>query len=64
MANAAHLACQGKIAMDNTSLLSGLSLFTIIAVLVVLIAIFAYFLRKRRNRDAASHALGIDDKKP
>lgn len=50
--------------MDNTSLLSGLSLFTLLAVLAVLIGGFLYFLRSRRNRVAASHALGIDDTKP
>ena len=49
--------------MDNTPLLSGLSLFTLIAVLAVLIGTFVYFLRSRRNRVAASHALGIDDTK-
>lgn len=48
---------------DNTALLSSLNLFTLIAVLLVLIGSFAYFLRKRRNRVAASHALGIDDTK-
>lgn len=50
--------------MDNTPLLSGLSLFTLIAVVVILIAAFVYFLRSRRNRIATSHALGIDDTKP
>lgn len=48
---------------DNTALLSGLNLFTLIAVLLVLIGSFAYFLRKRRNRIAASHVLGMDDTK-
>lgn len=48
--------------MDNTPLLSGLSLFTLAIVLVALIAAFVYFLRSRKNRVAASHALGIDDK--
>ncbi len=48
--------------MDNTPLLSGLNLFTLIAVLVILIGSFMYFLRHRKNRVAASHALGIDDK--
>lgn len=48
---------------DNTALLGGLSLFTLIAFLLILIGAFAYFLRKRRNRVAASHALGIDDTK-
>lgn len=47
--------------MDTSSLLPSLSLMTLVAVLVILIGMFAYFLRKRRNRDAASHALGIDD---
>lgn len=49
--------------MDNTALLGGLSLFTLAAVLLILIASFVYFLRKRRNREAASHALGLDDTK-
>lgn len=49
--------------MENTSLLSGLSLFTLIAALACVIALFVYFLRKRKNREAASHALGIDDNK-
>lgn len=49
--------------VDNTSLLSGLSLFTLVAVLLVLIASFAYFLRSRRNRIAASHVLGTDEPK-
>ena len=49
---------------DNTALLSGLNLFTLVAVLLILIASFAYFLRKRRNRIAASHVFGIDDTKP
>ena len=49
---------------DNTALLSGLNLFTLIAVLVILIGSFVYFLRKRKNRVAASHALGLDDTKP
>lgn len=48
---------------DNTALLSGLSLFTLVAVLLVLIGSFVYFLRKRRNRVAASHALGMDEPK-
>ncbi|MBV9077160.1 MAG: LPXTG cell wall anchor domain-containing protein [Methylobacteriaceae bacterium] len=50
--------------MDNATLLPSLNLFTLIAVLVLLVLSFAYFLRKRRNRQAASHALGIDDSKP
>lgn len=50
--------------MENTTLLSGLSLFTLIAGLVFLIVVFLFFLRSRRNRVAASHALGIDDTKP
>lgn len=50
--------------MDNTSLLSGLSLFTLVAALLCVVALFIYFLRKRKNRDAASHALGIDDRPP
>ena len=50
--------------MDNTPLLSGLSLFTLIAVVAILIVAFLYFLRSRRNRIATSHALGIDDTKP
>lgn len=49
--------------MDNTSLLSGLSLFTLVAVLLVLVGSFMYFLRSRRNRQAASHVLGGDDAK-
>lgn len=49
--------------VDNTALLSGLNLFTLIAVLLVLIGAFAYFLRKRRNRVATSHVLGIDEPK-
>lgn len=49
--------------MDNTSLLSGLSLFTLVAVLALLIGYMIYFLRKRRNRVAASHALGLDESK-
>ena len=47
--------------MDSATLLPSLSLVTIVAVLVVLVGSFAYFLRKRRNRDAASRALGIND---
>lgn len=50
--------------MDTSSLLPSLSLITLLAVLLLLIGSFVYFLRKRRNRDAASHALGIDDKPP
>ena len=49
--------------MENTSLLSSLSLMTLVAFLIVIVAAFAYFLRRRRNRDAASHALGIDETK-
>ncbi|WP_375462103.1 hypothetical protein [uncultured Enterovirga sp.] len=48
---------------DNTALLSGLNLFTLIAVLLVLIGAFAYFLRSRRNRVAASHVFGTDEPK-
>ena len=47
--------------MDTQSLLSGLNLLTLVAVLLVLIGSFAYFLRKRRNREAASNALGLND---
>ena len=47
--------------MNNETLLSSLNLFTLVGVLIVLVAIFAYFLRSRRNRDATSKALGIDD---
>lgn len=47
--------------MDTSSLLPFLSLLTLVAVLVILIGSFVYFLRKRRNRAAASHALGIED---
>ena len=47
--------------MDTSSLLPSLSLLTLVAVLLLLIGSFVYFLRKRRNRAAASHALGIDD---
>lgn len=50
--------------MDNTALLSGLNLFTLVAVLLILIAAFVFFLRRKKNRVAASHALGLDDKKP
>ena len=50
--------------MDNTALLSSLNLFTLITVLVVLIGAYAYFLRKRKNRIATAHALGLDDTKP
>lgn len=49
--------------VDNTALLSSLNLFTLVAVLLILIGTFAYFLRKRKNRVAASHALGLDDTK-
>lgn len=48
---------------DNTALLSSLNLFTLVAVLLILIGSFVYFLRKRRNRAAASHVLGMDDTK-
>jgi LPXTG-motif cell wall-anchored protein len=48
---------------DNTALLSSLNLFTLITVLLLLIGSFVYFLRKRRNRAATSHALGLDDTK-
>lgn len=48
---------------DNTAFLSSLNLFTLVAVLVVLIGAFAYFLRRRRNRIAASHVLGMDEPK-
>ena len=48
--------------MDSATLLPSLSLMTLVAVLLILIGSFVYFLRRRRNRDAASHALGIDDK--
>ena len=47
--------------MDTASLLPSLNLFTLVAVLLVLIGSFAYFLRRRRNRDAASTALGLND---
>lgn len=47
--------------MDTGSLVSSLNLFTLIAVLLVLIGSFAYFLRRRRNREAASNALGLND---
>lgn len=47
--------------MDSTTLLPSLSLMTLVVVLLILIGSFAYFLRRRRNRDAASRALGIDD---
>ena len=50
--------------VDNTALLSSLNLFTLVAVLLILIGAFAYFLRKRKNRIATSHALGLDDTKP
>jgi LPXTG-motif cell wall-anchored protein len=46
---------------DNTALLSSLNLFTLVTVLLLLIGSFVYFLRKRRNRAATSHALGMDD---
>ena len=47
--------------VDTSSLLPFLSLITLLAVLLLLIGSFVYFLRKRRNRAAASHALGMDD---
>lgn len=50
--------------MDNATLLPSLSLVTLLAVLAALVGYMVYFLRKRRNRAAASHALGIDDKPP
>ena len=50
--------------MDNTPLLSGLSLFTLVIVLAALIGAYIYFLRSRKNRIATKHALGIDDTKP
>lgn len=50
--------------MDTSSLLPYLSLITLVAVLLILVGSFAYFLRKRKNRAAASHALGIDDTPP
>jgi LPXTG-motif cell wall-anchored protein len=43
--------------MDSGTLLSSLNLFTLIAVLLILIGSFAFFLRRRRNREAASRAL-------
>jgi hypothetical protein len=49
--------------MDNTALLSGLNLFTLVSVLLIAVGSFVYFLRKRKNREAASHALGLDDTK-
>lgn len=47
--------------MDGNTLLPSLSLMTIAAVLVILVVMFGYFLRRRRNRDAATRALGIND---
>lgn len=49
--------------MDSATLLPSLSLMTLVVVLLVLIGSFLYFLRRRSNRAAASHALGLDDEK-
>lgn len=49
--------------MDNATLLPSLNLVTLISVLALLIGSFVYFLRKRRNREAAARALSIDDPK-
>ena len=43
--------------MDSATLLPSLNLFTLVAVLVILIGGFMYFLRRRKNRDAAARAL-------
>lgn len=43
--------------MDSAAILPSLNLFTLVAVLVILIGSFVYFLRKRKNREAASRAL-------
>jgi cbb3-type cytochrome oxidase subunit 3 len=40
-----------------------LNQFILISVLVVLVVYFAWFLRKRKNRAAATHALDLDDNK-
>ena len=40
-----------------------LNQFILISVLVVLIASFVWFLRRRKNRAAAAHALDLDDNK-
>jgi LPXTG-motif cell wall-anchored protein len=43
--------------MDSATLLPSLNLFTLVAVLVILVLAFLYFLRRRRNREAASRTL-------
>jgi hypothetical protein len=46
--------------MSNEQLIPTLALFTIIAVLGLAIWQFAVFLRKRKNRQIAAHALDLD----
>ncbi len=47
--------------MSSEQLIPMLALFTLLAVLAIGVWQFAAFLRKRRNRDIASHALGFDE---
>ena len=47
--------------MDSSTLLPSLSLMTLIGILLILIIAFGFFLRSRRNRAAATRALGIND---
>lgn len=47
--------------MDSSTLLPSLSLMTLIGILLILIVAFGFFLRSRRNRAAATRALGIND---
>lgn len=43
--------------MDTASLLPSLNLITLVGVLVLAIGSFLWFLRSKRNREAAKHVL-------
>lgn len=47
--------------MSADWIIPSLALFTILAVLGLAIWQFSRFLSKRRNREIASHALGLDE---
>lgn len=47
--------------MNSEQLIPMLALFTLLAVLGLAIWQFSRFLSKRRNRQIASHALGLDE---
>lgn len=43
--------------MDSFTLLSSLNLMTLVGFLILLIVAFGFFLRRRKNREAASRVL-------